>query len=103
MWLAAGDKCSVDQLVDGIRAVALCLEGCGCGVVADAAVVVIKETSAMWVEEAKTLVHDAVVDTVESAKNKMQEVGQKSWAEQVDDHIPEPVASGTGRNTSYAQ
>src|SRR5271155_274406 len=35
MWLAAGDKCSVEQLVDGIRAVVLCLEGCGYGEVAD--------------------------------------------------------------------
>src|SRR5271168_1786023 len=31
MWLTAGDKCTADLLVDGIMAVALCLDGCGCG------------------------------------------------------------------------
>src|SRR5271154_7567644 len=45
MWLAAGNKCSVEQLVDSIRAVALCLEVCGCGEVADVAVSEIKETA----------------------------------------------------------
>src|SRR5277367_2956372 len=71
MWLAAGDKCSVEQLVDGVRAVALCLEGCGCGEVADVAVSEIKETAALRAEEAKKVVQTAVDDDVAAAKSKL--------------------------------
>ena len=103
MWLAAGDKCSVEQLVDGIRAVALCLEGCGCGEVADVAVSEIKETAALWVEEAKKVVQTAVDVVVAAAQQKIEDSGKKSWAAQLDDLDQDASTPDTGRTFSYAQ
>ena len=103
MWLAAGEKCSVEQLVDGIRAVALCLEGCGYGEVADAAVGEIKETAALWAEEAKKVVQTAVDIVVEAAKQKIDDSGKKSWASQLDDLDQDAGTFDTGRTLSYAQ
>src|SRR5271156_1765973 len=78
MWLAAGEKCTVDQLVYGIRAVAFCLDDCGYGEVVDTAVVEIKETAASWVEEAKNVVQKAVDDMVVVANKKIKESGTSS-------------------------
>src|SRR5271156_4908801 len=103
MWLAAGDKCTVDLLVDGIRAVALCLEGCGCGEVADVAVTEIKETAATWAEEAKKVVQSAVDSIVEAAKSKLEQSGKKSWADQLDAHDLDSGTSDTLRAPSYAR
>src|SRR5271167_1255624 len=83
MWLAAGDKCSVEQLVHGIRAVALCLKSCGCGEVADAAVSEIKETAAVWAKEAKKVVQIAVDVVVAAAKHKIDDSGKKLWSDQL--------------------
>ena len=103
MWLAAGDKSTVDQLVDGIRAVALCLEGCSSGEIVDTAVVEIKETAAIWVEEAKKVVHSAVEEIVQAAKRKIEEGGKKSWADQVDLRDQELGPGATRPPPSYAQ
>src|SRR5271156_2712785 len=103
MWLAAGDKCTVEQLVDGIRAVALCLEGCGRGEVADAAVSEIKETAAIWAEEAKKVVQIAVNVVVAAAKQKIDDSGKKPWAVQLDDLDQEAGTFDSGRTFSYAQ
>src|SRR5277367_2099074 len=103
MWLAAGEKCTVDLLVDGIRAVALCLDGCGCGEVADTAVVEIKETAAPWAEEAKKVVQSAVDSIVEAAKSKLEQSGKKSWADQLDAHDLDSGTSDTLRAPSYAR
>ena len=103
MWLAASDKSTIEQLVDGIRAVAVCLEGCSSGEVVDAAIVEIKETAATWVEEAKKVVHKAVEEIVEMAKKKVEEGGRKSWADPLDERDQE-LGRGTTRTTpSYAQ
>src|SRR5271168_1917696 len=53
MWLAAGERNMVEQLVDGIRAVALCLESWEGGEVVEVTKTVIKDMAAEWTEEAK--------------------------------------------------
>lgn len=103
MWLAAGEKCTVDLLVDGIRAVALCLDGCGCGEVADTAVVEIKETAAIWTEEARKVIQTAVDGIVEVAKGKIEQSGKKSWADQLEMHDLDTDTSNVRGAPSYAR
>ena len=103
LWLAAGDKSTIEQLVDGIRAVALCLEGCSSGELVDTAIVEIKETAATWVEEAKKVIHKAAEEIVEAAKKKVDEGGRRSWADQVDEHVQEADMGATRAVPSYAQ
>src|SRR5271163_1489335 len=103
MWLAAGDKNTVEQLVDGVRAIAMCLESCGCMAVADAAVVELKETAATWVEEAKKVTQKAVDIIVAEAKKKIEEGGSNSWADQMDGHERRIGADKTRTTSSYAQ
>ena len=103
MWLAAGEKCTVDQLVDGIRAVAFCLDDCGYGEVVDTAVVEIKETAASWMEEAKKVVQKAVDDMVVIASKKIKESGTSTWAEHMD-AVDQDACLGVTRGApSYAQ
>lgn len=84
MWTAAGGRNTVDQLVDAIRAVALCLEGCGHGEVADNAICEIKETAALWVGEAKSIMQKAADEMIDVAKKALKdEGGKRSWADDV--------------------
>ena len=98
LWIAAGEKNTVDQLVDAIRAVALCLEGCGHGEVAENAICEIKETAVLWVGEAKSVLQKAVDEVVVEAKRALEEGGKMSWADEVEGEI------GGGKGIpSYAQ
>ena len=104
MWIAAGERNMVEQLVDAIRAVALCLEDCGGREVVDAAVGEIKETAVLWGEEAKEALQKAVGEVVEEAKKKINEGGKKSWADEVEDNFGQEIGGGrTQGGGSYAQ
>ena len=85
LWIAAGERNMADQLVDGIRAVALCLDACSLGEVVDVAMCEFKETAALWVGEAKSLVQKAVDEVVDAAKKKVSESSQRSWADEVNE------------------
>jgi hypothetical protein len=103
MWLASGDNSTFEQLVDGIRAVALCLEGCSSSDIVDSAIIEINETAEVCVEEAKKVVHKTAEEAVEAVRKKAEEGGRKSWADQMDEHDQE-LGGRVGRSyTSYAQ
>src|SRR5271156_1912078 len=74
MWLAAGDKSTVEQLVDGIRAVALCLEGWEGDQVLEGANAELKNMSAKWVAEATLELKKVAEGVTEEAKKVILEV-----------------------------
>src|SRR5271155_4397664 len=88
MWLAAGDKNTVEQLVDGIRAVALCLEDLDREETIEASKLILKEAAASWVEEAKKEIHRVADEVTAEAKKKLEttEGGteRRSWADKMD-------------------
>ena len=91
LWVAAGEKNTVEQLVDAVRAVALCLEECEGREVVEAAIIEIKQSAVQWVEEAKGLLQKAAEEVVEEAKKKVNEGGKRSWADQMGDLDAGPV------------
>ena len=85
LWVAAGERNTVEQLVDAIRAVALCLEECEGREVVESALIEIKLSAAQWVEEAKGVLKKAADEVVEEAKKKVNEGGKRSWSDQMAD------------------
>jgi len=88
MWLAAGDKSTVEQLVDGIRAIALCIDGWEGDKVIEVAKTELQNTSAKWVEEAKQELRKVADGVMEEAKKSRagdedRNAGE-SWADDGD-------------------
>jgi hypothetical protein len=85
LWLATGEKSTVDQLVDGIRAVALCLGDCDKEAAAEEIRMSIKEAMASWVEEAKKELKRAAEEITGEVKKSMEGMAGRSggidWAE----------------------
>ena len=87
MWLAAGEKNTVEQLVDGIRAVTLCLGECDREQTVEVIRTSIKDTSASWVEEAKKEMKKAAEEIIGDAKKRMENsagIGSRSWADETE-------------------
>ena len=88
LWLAAGDKNTVEQLVDGIRAVALCLEDLDREETSEATKLTLKEAAASWVEEGKKELHRVADEVTAEAKKKLETMEgrteRRSWADEMD-------------------
>ena len=104
LWVAAGERNTVEQLVDAIRAVALCLEECEGREVVESAIIEIKQSAVLWAEEAKGMLQKATDEIVEEAKKKVNEGVKKSWAERMDDEdeLGIPNQSQAGRSYAHA-
>jgi hypothetical protein len=89
MWLAAGDRNTVEQLVDGMRAVALCLEDWNGEAMVEATNSTIKEVAASWMEEAKKELHRVTEEVTAEAKKKLDSTEgraeRRSWADDMDE------------------
>jgi hypothetical protein len=89
LWLAAGDKNTVEQMVDGIRAVVLCLEDLDREVTLEATKSSFKDAAATWVDEAKKEIHRVADEVMAEAKKKLESVeggaGRRSCADKMDD------------------
>jgi hypothetical protein len=72
MWLAAGERNTVEQLVDSIRAVAMCLEDWGREAALEATNTSIKEVMALWVEEAKKELHRVAEEVTAEVKKSFE-------------------------------
>ena len=88
MWLAAGEKNTVEQLVDGIRAVALCLESWEGGEAVEATSRVIKDTAAKWSEEVKKEMTQLTEGVIAEVKTSLESAGMRGggrvWADEVE-------------------
>jgi hypothetical protein len=88
MWLAAGEKNTVEQLVDGIRAVALCLESWEGVEAVEETRKVIKDTAVEWTEEAKKemkRIAEGVIAEVKTSLESTEKRGRSgNWADDVE-------------------
>ena len=88
MWLAAGERNTVELLVDGIRAVALCLENWEGEEAVEASRRVIKDTAAEWTEEARKemkKIAEGVIAEVKSSLESTERRGSSgNWADDVE-------------------
>ena len=94
MWLVAGGRNTVEQLVDGIRAVALCLEDWDREAALEATNMSIKEVTASWVEEAKKELHRVAGEVLAEAKKSFEttegRAGGRNWADEMEEAATQP-------------
>ena len=94
MWLAARDRNTVEQLVDSIRAVALCLEDWDREAALEATNTSIKEVTASWVEEAKKELHRVAGEVSAEAKKSFEttegRAGGRNWVDEMEEADTQP-------------